>query len=518
MSLQNACDELVEKIRSGKITSQRALEIEKVRISKKYTLGRILKNADILGFTSDEKIRAFLLTKPTRTLSGVANIAVMWMDKKSCIGSCIYCPQGINNKAKIYAEGIRLVPKSYTGSEPATMRALRLNYDPYMQVQNRLKQLKAIGHSTDKCELIIMGGTFLVTSEKYQKRFVQSCLDAFNKSSSRTLLEAQRKNESAANRCIGLTIETRADYCRKDHIKQMLRLGCTRVELGVQSTDASILKKIKRGHGIKENISAIRLLKEAGLKVCIHWMPGLTGLKKLDIKKELCLFRKLLSSPDYRPDELKIYPTLVIPGTELHELWDNDEYNAMTSDQAGDLLIKIKSLVPPYVRIKRVMRDISEKEVAAGPYTTNLRQLTQTKMAKLGISCRCIRCREVGLGSKKPEAMCLKKIQYRASGGKEIFLSYEDSKNNILLAFLRLRIDKSSAKVRELHVYGPMIGIGKTGGYQHKGLGKQLLSNAELIAKKHGKKSIQITSGIGAREYYRKLGYKPEGFYMVKKI
>ncbi|MCX6819190.1 MAG: tRNA uridine(34) 5-carboxymethylaminomethyl modification radical SAM/GNAT enzyme Elp3 [Candidatus Aenigmarchaeota archaeon] len=514
MSLQDACNELIEKIKSGAITSQASLEKEKVLISKKYMLDKIIKNADIMAFADDEKIRKFLLTKPTRTLSGVANIAVMWMNKKSCIGSCIYCPQG----EYIDTKGVRLVPKSYTGSEPATMRALRLNYDPYLQVQNRLKQLKAIGHPTDKCELIIMGGTFMLMSKKYQEQFVQRCLDAFNKSESKTLAEAQKKNESAANRCIGLTIETRSDYCKKAHIKQMLKLGCTRVELGVQSTDDKILKKIKRNHGTRENIYAIRLLKEAGLKVCAHWMPGLTGLEKMNLKKELRLF-KALFLPDYMPDELKIYPTLVIQGTKLYELWNNGKYKELTIDQASDLLIAMKKIVPPYTRIKRIMRDISEKEVAAGPATTNLRQLTNVKMAKLGISCNCIRCREVGIKGKLPEKVTLNKIEYNASGGKEIFLSFEDMKNKILLAFLRLRIDKDKiAKVRELHVYGPMIELGKQGGYQHKGLGKKLLSEAEELSKKHEKHKIQVTSGIGAREYYRKLGYKLESSYMTKKI
>jgi elongator complex protein 3 len=514
MSLQDACNELIEKIKSGAITSQGSLEKEKVLISKKYKLDKIIKNADIMNFVTDEKIRKFLLTKPTRTLSGVANIAVMWLNKKSCVGSCIYCPQG----KYIDTEGVRLVPKSYTGSEPATMRAIRLNYDPYLQVQNRLKQLKAIGHPTDKCELIIMGGTFMITPKKYQFWFVKRCLDAFNESSSKTLIEAQKKNESAVNRCIGLTIETRADYCKKEHIKKMLKLGCTRVELGIQSTDEKILKKIKRGHGTKENISAIKLLKKAGLKVCVHWMPGLTGLEKLDLKRELRLFKKLFLN-DYKPDELKIYPTLVIQGTELYELWNNGKYKELTIDQASDLLTAMKKIVPQYVRIKRVMRDISEKEVVAGPGTTNLRQLTKAKMAKFGINCKCIRCREVGIKGKKPEIITLNKIEYNASGGKEIFLSFEDMKNNILLAFLRLRIDNEKiAKVRELHVYGPMIVIGQKGGYQHMGLGKKLLAEAEKLTKKYGKNKIQVTSGIGAREYYRKLGYKLESSYMTKKI
>lgn len=506
---EKACRELLRKIRSGKIKTQGKLEKEKVTVSRKYSLDFVIRNSDIADLTKDVRIKKMLKTKPVRTLSGVANIAVMWLPASKdelCPGSCIYCPSG------------EASPKSYTGSEPATLRAIRTNYDPHLQVTNRLKQLKAIGHPTDKCELIVMGGTFLAWSKKNQKNFIKRCFDAFNQKESKSLEQAQKLNEKARHRCIGLTIETRADYCSDKDIKWALKLGCTRMEIGVQSTDDKILKMVKRGHTTKENISAIKRLKQAGLKVCVHWMPGLTGLKKLDMKKEAHLFKQIFSNPDYRPDELKIYPTLVIEGTVLCEMWKKHRYNPLTISQMTKLMLKMKKDVPEYVRIKRIMRDISEKGVVAGPKTTNLRQLVSQNMVKHGIRCNCIRCREVGLSGKRPENIELRKMEYQASRGKEIFLSFEDKKNKILLAFLRLRIDNNKiARVRELHVYGQMTELGKKGAYQHKGFGKQLLKQAEKISKASCKK-IQITSGIGAREYYRKLGYSLEGSYMSKRL
>jgi len=510
---KEACLEIIKSIKNGKIRTQENLEIKKIAIAKKFSLNKIPKNAEIFKFVNKsdedyEKLKKLLQIKPIRTLSGVANIAVMWIGKNgfSCPGSCIYCPRGNN------------APQSYTGTEPATMRAQRNEFDGYEQVKNRLWQLHIIGHPTDKCELIVMGGTFPALPFKEQKKFIKGCLDAMNGIRSKTLEEAQKLNEKAKNRCVGLTIETRPDYCGKKEIVNMLKLGCTRVEIGVQTFDKKILKTIRRGHGIEEVKNAIRLLRDYGLKVCIHLMPGLTGLYgKIDIERELENFKEMLRNPDYRPDELKIYPTLVIPNTKLYELWRNGKYTPLTVKQTRNLLIKIKRLIPKYIRIKRVMRDISTHEVVAGPGITNLRQLTIEKMKEMGIRCHCIRCREIRNEEvKKPE---LKKIEYEASGAKEIFLSFED--NDKLIGFLRLRLNPAlkRALVRELHVYGPLIEIGKkSNGVQHKSYGKLLLKEAEKIAKRRGFKEIQVTSGIGVREYYRKLGYRKQGFYMVKKI
>lgn len=506
---------LLARIRSGKIRNSEQLEVEKIRMAN----GRpLIKNSDIASLISAsdkdyEQLRKLLQIKNVRTASGVANVAVMWLHKShanSCPFHCIYCPQGKDESGELIA------PKSYMGVEPTTLRARRNDFDPYLQVSNRTKQLNAIGHPTDKCELIIMGGTFMATPSSFREEFVKRCFDGFNGFNSDDLVSAQLENEMASNRCIGLTIETRADYCSQQQIKEMLHLGCTRVEIGVQTTDEKILLDTKRGHGTQANIDALKRLKENGLKVCVHWMPGLTGLYGLDEKKEVEMFRRLFSDSNYMPDELKIYPTLVIPGTELHELWKNGKYTPLSNDQMIRLLIEFKKIVPPFVRIKRVMRDISEHKAEAGAKTTNLRQIAEIKMEQEGFECRCIRCREIGRVDSNG-VISLSKIEYEASDGKEIFLSYESK--NALFAFLRLRIDNSDiAKIRELHVYGIMTPISKRGNWQHRGLGRKLMEKAEEIALQRGKEKIAVTSGIGVREYYRRLGYYPDGSYMAKNL
>lgn len=536
LNVRAACREIIDKITSGNITSSN-IEPEKIRIGNKYGVPKILKNAEIFQcLDKNDKVHAtnyklisrVLKIKPVRTLSGVANISVMWLDREhksphnserdySCPAACVYCAQG----EVLNAEGVKVsAPKSYTGCEPTTMRAIRNDYDPHKQVTNRLKQLNLIGHSTDKCELIIMGGTFTSTPYEYQENFVKGCFDAFNGENSETLEDAQLKNGMAANRCIGLTIETRADFCHKKHVDEMLRLGCTRVEIGVQSTSDEILSAIKRGHGTKENIRAIKLLKDSGLKFTAHWMPGLTGLLgEINEKKEIELFKQLFADENYKPDELKIYPALVLPGTELYEMWKKGEYKPLTSGQMLSLLIKMKKIVPRYVRIKRVMRDISEHESVAGASTTNLRQLAKLEMEKSGERCRCIRCREVGVNYKKADSADFIVYEYEASGGREFFISYEDAKTEALLGFLRLRISGNKAFVRELHVYGEVTPVGeKSKQVQHTGLGKKLLEKAEEIAKQHGIVKVSVTSGVGVRNYYRKLGYELENNYMTKNM
>ena len=502
---------LLEEIRSGKIKTVEELELAKIKLANQYGTGNIIKNSDIINLLSKndadyDRILKLLKIKNVRTASGVANVAVMWMHgshENSCPANCIYCPSS------------EIAPKSYTGVEPTTLRAIRNNYDPFLQVTNRVKQLNLIGHPTDKCELIIMGGTFLATTTSFQQEFVKKCLDALNESDSETLEEAQIKNETAANRCVGLTIETRADFCSQEQIEQLLKMGCTRVEIGVQSTDDNILKLINRGHNSQANVDAIKRLKENGLKVCVHWMPGLTGLcGKIDENKEVEMFKQLFS-PNYSPDELKIYPTLVVPGTKLHELWKSGKYAPLTNEQAINLLIEFKKIVPPFVRIKRVMRDISEHKSEAGAKTTNLRQLAKEKMKNSGVECKCIRCREVGHMKDSGGEPELKEFSYDASDGREIFISYEN--DNALLGFLRLRLS-TAARVREVHVYGSMAQIGKSGDWQHHGLGKSLIERAEEIAKSSGYTSITVTSGVGVRDYYRNIGFIFEHPYMAKKL
>lgn len=521
MSDEKAAAELLESIASGKIRNRQQLEKEKIVVSRKYGLVRLAKNSELIVKAGPEA-RKFLRTKPVRTLSGVANVAVMWLGditggiNFSCPFHCVFCPQG---KHEI-AEGIISVPKSYTGTEPTTMRAMRNRFDPYKQVESRLGQFHLLGHSTDKCELIIMGGTFMAWSKQNRDRFILECFNAFNGAASETIAEAHRMNEHALNRVIGLTIETRADYCSEKQINEMLAYGCTRAEVGVQTTSDMLLEKMRRGHDAQANKDAFAALRRAGLKVCAHWMPGMTGLSKKDMDEEISSFEELFSDPAYRPDELKIYPTLVIPDTELHDLWQKGEYEPLTYEEGAELLARLKGIVPPYVRIKRIMRDISEHEAVAGARKTNLRQLLRDEMDRRGISCKCIRCREIGLSRKISERAELLVNEYEASGGKEFFISFEDEKNGLLIGFLRLRIDGSdTAKIRELHVYGPMVPLSnKEEGFQHRGFGKMLMQKAEQLARSLGKEKIQVTSGVGARAYYRKLGYLPDGHYMVRNL
>ncbi len=527
MSLQIACLELIEMIKKDEIKNQDQLEFQKVKMAAKYSLGKIIKNADIALFINDDHyLHKFLKTKPIRTGSGVANIAVMWKSETimpnkrffSCPAECVYCPQGI------------IAPKSYTGVEPTTMRAIRNDYDPWKQVTNRIKQLKAIGHATDKCELIIMGGTFTAMPFDFQKQFVKRCFDAFNEKDSQNLEEAQEINETSKQRCVGLTIETRSDYCYEKEIKEMLELGCTRVEIGIQSTSDRILEQINRGNTAKQNIEAIKLLKDSGLKFCAHWMPGLTGFDGIDLDRELSLFKELFENENYMPDELKIYPTLVIPETKLYELWKEGKYEALTTEKMISLLVKMKSIVPTYVRIKRIMRDISEHESVAGASKTNLRQLVVYDMEKQNLKCRCIRCREIGVikqgtpsdsNKLEEQKVDFNILEYKSSGQREFFISLEDKEKDVIHGFLRLRLCGHVARIRELHVYGEMspifsVAAARLPVMQHKGLGKMLMKKAEELALQDNCKKITVTSGIGVKEYYKKLGYVKDGFYMSK--
>ena len=510
--------EIAKLIENGSIINKGQLEAEKLLLAKKHGVFTIVKNAHIIDYAKQNgkhELVKFLKTKPVRTASGVANVAVMWkgaqMDANnffSCPASCIYCPQGDNS------------PKAYTGVEPTTMRAKRFDYDPALQVSNRLMQFRLLGHKTDKCELIIMGGTLTAMPFSFQQDFVKKCFDAFDGEDSNDIQDAHIKNETAANRCIGLTIETRADYCSQKHIEQILSLGCTRVEIGIQTTSDELLKKINRGHDAQANIDAIMRLKENGIKFTAHWMPGLTGLDgDVDTKKELRLFKELFA-PQYQPDELKIYPALVIEGKKLKEMGKEEKNKPLERDEMIELLVKMKEAVPEHVRIKRIMRDISEHEAEAGARTTNLRQIAKELMEKQGKICRCIRCREIGLNEADIDDVDFSIKEYNASGGRELFLSFDEKKADKIIAFLRLRLDHTMvARIRELHVYGEMVPIGnKSTAQQHLGYGKQLMQKAEDIARDGGKDKISVMSGIGVRGYYRNLGYVLEGNHMTKSL
>jgi len=459
------------------------------------------------------------MKKLTRTISGVTPVAVMTRPMK-CPGQCIYCPT------------YTATPQSYTPESPAVLRGKSCDYDARKQVELRLKILAEMGHPIDKVELIIMGGTFLAYPLDYQHRFIKDCYDALNGITSATLEEAQRLNETSRHRCVGLCLETRPDWCRQEEIDRMLDWGTTRVELGVQTLDDDIYELVRRGHRVADVVRATRRLKEHGLKVHYHWMPGLPGATP---ERDLELSARLFRDARFRPDGLKLYPTMVVAGTELEDWYRKGRYQPYDNETMSNLIIDIKSIVPRYVRISRVLRDIPAKFIVAG-LKDSLRDVVKQKMRQQGSQCQCIRCREYGhrfrdgweIGQPR-----LIRMDYLASGGREVFLSFEDE-GETLFALLRLRIQGKSvarlgqktgrrlALIRELHVYGPEVSLGqrKPAAAQHKGLGRALLSEAETIAgQEFGVPLIAVLSGVGAREYYRsESGYHLQAGYMVKNI
>lgn len=449
------------------------------------------------------------MRKPTKTISGVTPLAVVIRPMQCKHGTCLYCPS-LN------------VPQSYTPRSPAIMRAALLNYDPFKQVKARLKAFKIMGHLTDKIELIIMGGTFLSYPKKYQRDFVKSCYDALNNRVSKTLEQAKKINEKSKHRCIALCIETRPDVCSDDDIKRMLEFGCTRVELGVQAVDDKIYKLVKRGHKVKDVIDATKRLKDAGFKIGYHIMPGLPGSS---FKKDIAMFKKLFSDENFRPDQLKIYPCQVIKGAELEKLYYKKRYKPYGEDELVRLIMELKKIVPRYCRIMRVMREIPPEFLVAGTVHIDLRKNIAEEMIKKGLKCKCIRCREIGFallkGEKVSTELRINKIEYRASKGKEIFIEIINQ-DDIIFGLIRLRIPQKSSTllVRELHVYGPAVELFRKmkGAWQHTGLGKQLMAEAERIARENKCRKASVISGVGVREYYRQLGYRLEGAYMVKYI
>jgi len=445
------------------------------------------------------------IKKVTRTISGVTPVAVM-AKPFTCPGECVYCP------------GSPGAPKSYTVESPAVLRAIKCDFEPRRQVEFRLKTLADMGHTEDKVELIVMGGTFLAYLPEYQYQFIKDCYDGLNGITSVNLEEAKELNETAEHRCVGLCIETRPDWCGEEEIKRMLDFGATRVELGVQTLDDDIHRLTKRGHGVAEIIAATRLLRDYGFKVYYHWMPGLPGSTP---EHDLEMSRRLFDDLHFRPDGLKLYPTLVVAGSELENWYRDNRYQPYGDEEMIDLLVNIKALVPKYVRIPRLMRDIPIKFIVAGCKDLALRGSIRKRMSELGVRCRCIRCREYGHRLRdgwvvgEPD---LTRLDYETRGGREVFLSYEDE-NETLFGLLRMRINNDTAVIRELHVFGPEVPLGeeRDQAAQHKGLGGKLLQEAERLARGEFHRSrMAILSGVGARDYYRAFGYYLEGAYMVK--
>ncbi len=522
-SMHKMAEEIAIKIIHNQIKNKKDLHEEKKKLCGRYHLKTVPSNADILGYIPPETasnypmIKTILRKKPVRTISGVAVVAVMTSPEVCPHGQCLICPGGPP-----------LSPQSYTGQEPAALRATRNMFDPLNQTQERIKQLETIGHPTDKIELIIMGGTFTARSPYYQSWFIQKCYEALNQKKCPSLQHAMEKNKLAKHRCIGLTIETRPDWLRLCHIDNILRFGATRVELGVQTTFDDVLRSSGRQHLVTDSIHATQIAKDAGLKICYHLMLGLPGSTP---EKDFESFKETFNEEKFRPDMLKIYPTLVLKGTKLYKLWKKGEYEPLHLQETIKLLAEMKRVIPPWVRIQRIERDIPAQLIEAGIKKSNLRQLVKKEMEQHGWQCQCIRCREVGHRGYKdkiyPHKIEETRYDYVASKGKEIFISLGDKKNNLVIGYCRLRVPfaphrpeftHDSAIIRELRIHGDVVGIGKKPKveYQHRGFGEQLVKKAEIISREYGIKKLLVLSGIGVKYYYYRLGFIDDGIYVSK--
>ncbi len=526
-----ACQEIIELLNRGVIKSKKQLEHYKHVVCAKYGLKHVMSNTVILHATKrypiTEHSKKLLIKKPARTTSGIAIVAVMTPPQNSCPWDCYYCPSAEN------------APRSYTGFEPSTMRSKQLGYDPFKVVRGRIDQLRKMGHPANKIHVVIQGGTFLARPRNEQEEFMIGVLDGISADDfpenprSRSLEEAITRCELSHTRNVGITFETRPDVCMERHIDRMLRMGGTWVEIGVQTLSDEVLQRVNRGHDVATSIKAIQKAKDAGFKVTIHMMPNLFATPEEDV----AMFGELFTNPDYRPDALKIYPTLTMPGTKLHEMWKNGEYVPYSEEELIDALVKIKASLPPWTRIQRIQRDIPIQLVEDGIHHGNIRELIARELKQQGLRCRCIRCREIGHQmlkhgyqppKKQPELVVRK---YEASKGKEYFISFDDLDNDVIYGFLRLRfpskevhrpemINERTALIREVHVYGQEVAVGheprSKANWQHRGLGKKLMATAEELALEGGYHHILVISAIGTRAYYRKLGYELEGPYMGK--
>ena len=529
MNADNASQEIINALILLPSPTHDDVNRIKTQVAAKHQLERIPSNAEIIkALKPKEKLRLLqvLRRKITRTISGVTVIAVM-TKPQPCPQSepCAYCPGGPTQG----------VPQSYTGHEPAAMRGSQNSYDPYLQVKSRIEQLTAIGHHVDKVELIVMGGTFPATPPEYQKWFIQRSLDAITDEKSANLEEAKAHAETSRIRDVGITLETRPDWCKEPHVDAMLDMGVTRVEIGVQNPDDELYRLAGRKHTVADVTEATRIAKDAGLKIVYHLMPGMPGSNPT---KDLEAFKRVFTDPTFKPDMIKIYPCLVIAGTKAYNWYREGVYRPYSTEEAANLIAEVKKTLPPWVRVMRVQRDIPSGLITAGVNKSNLRQLVQQKLAEHGYRCACIRCREVGhrMAAHKvtPDLAKVKilAVPYGASEGKEIFISAEDPENCVLIGYLRLRIPSTkahrpeikaapSAIVRELHVYGPLVPVGKhlAEAWQHKGYGSILLSVAERMAREdYDLKKLLVISALGTKQYYMQFGYERDGVYVSKKL
>lgn len=530
LTIGDVIKQLIEAHEQGKDID---LNKVKTKTAAEYGLSAQPRLVDIIAAVPPQYRKVLvpkLKAKPIRTASGIAVVAVMCKPHRcphiSFTGNiCVYCPGGPDSDFEYSTQ-------SYTGYEPTSMRAIRARYDPYLQTRHRIEQLKQLGHSVDKVEFIVMGGTFMALPEEYRDYFIRNLHDALSGHTSNNIYEAIKYSERSLTKCIGITIETRPDYCMKRHLSDMLTYGCTRLEIGVQSVYEDVARDTNRGHTVKAVCESFHLAKDSGFKVVAHMMPDLPNV---GLERDIEQFIEFFENPAFRPDGMKLYPTLVIRGTGLYELWKSGRYKSYSPSDLIELVARILALVPPWTRVYRVQRDIPMPLVSSGVEHGNLRELAFARMKDLGIQCRDVRTREVGIQEihhkVRPYQVELVRRDYVANGGWETFLSYEDPEQDILIGLLRLRkcseetfrfeLGGGVSIVRELHVYGSVVPVSSRDPtkFQHQGFGMLLMEEAERIAlEEHGSGKIAVISGVGTRNYYRKIGYRLQGPYMVKKL
>jgi len=533
------CLEIIKLLNKKEDVEKDDVESIKMSVCSDYSAEKVPSNGDLLSYAGENKdeLERILQRKPVRTASGVSPVAIMTSPKMCPHGKCLYCPGGPASEFTDSAQ-------AYTGDEPASRRAKQNEYDPYGQVTLRLNQLRYIGHPVDKIHLILMGGTMTSRSHDYQEWFVKRALEAMNdydvnsdpnpdeitnfsqeNPEFKYIEDVISENETNDVRCIGMTFETKPDWCEHEQIDRMLNLGGTKVEIGVQTTYERINREMHRGHGNQASINANKWLRDSGFKIGFHMMPGQPGMTK-----EMCIqdFREIFENSKWRPDYLKVYPTLVVKGTRTYDMWKRGEYDPLSNEEATELVSEIMSMVPKYTRITRVQRDIPAPNIEAGVTKSNLRQLASNHLQKNGGECNDIRSREVGRVDELPTNVELNNYTYESAGGIENFISVDGVDKDAIVGFCRLRFPdnphrkelQNAAIVRELHVYGTEVSIGDSGNsWQHKGFGEKLMNKAEKISKENGYDKLAVISGIGAREYYKnKLGYHQDGPYVSKYI
>jgi len=525
---EGAYREIIERLMKKPNPTKRDVSLTKTRVAGEHRLNHVPSNSELISCLNPQekrKLLPLLRRKVVRSISGVTVIAVVTKPYPCPHGKCAYCPGGPPYD----------VPSAYVGREPAIMRGIQNRFDPYFQVKSRIRQLQAIGHTVDKAEIIVMGGTFPATPREYQETFIQECLDALTDRNSRSLKEAKKNAEESKIRNVGITVETRPDWAKEPHVDHMLSMGVTRVELGVQNIYDDIYELVERGHTVQDVVEATRVLKDAGLKVAYHLMPGLPGSS---FKRDFEGFKTVFEDSRFKPDMIKIYPCLVLKETKAHEWWKKGEYQPYTTEEAAKLILKVKKTIPPWVRVMRVQRDIPANLIEAGVKRSDLRQIVLQKLRDEGIRCRCIRCREAGHRKIKdgvkpdPDKVQVRVFKQEASEGVDLFISAEDPVNDVLIGYLRLRLPSDAAHrpeiasedasvVRELHVYGPLVPVGKhlAKAWQHKGYGGLLLSEAERISREdYNRRKVVVISALGTKQYYMRFGYSYDGPYVSKQL